>query len=420
MRLPLIDKQGNFGSIAGLPPAQPYLIEAGLTEAAQLVFRDAQSLSEADFDLTADAKHFEPQVLPVPFPNLLVNGHVQLAGTIFPPHNMSDVLRSCRKLLRHPSSSNEELARVICGPDFPTGGVICKPGQLATIYETGRGTLTARGRVEIEDKVIVVKEIPFLNHRDTIVRQLAKVAIDSRGQIVSVEDHSGLREEVSIKIWVARNIKPKEVVGQLFEHTDLEVDYDVHLQAIVGGRPQTLSLKQVLQRFLDFRLSVLCRTAEFEKFELDDRLQLLDALFMVLSRVGSVVELHALLSSGEVEDRLSEIRLTKTRMKAALGQARFDQFIERTGDLEEFVLNEHQIVALKKLPLNALMQLNRQVLINQRKRLLRRQRQLVKLREDQKNVQLEFADDQESIIQCDHAPVRRTTIANRSRVDSEI
>jgi len=277
MRAPLVDGQGNFGSVDGDPPAAMRYTEARLEALAEEMMADLDH-ETVDFVPNYDETTEEPTVLPAPFPNLLVNGSVGIAvgmATNIPPHNLGEVVDATIWLIEHPEADRlartQQVLRLVEGPDFPTGAIIAGRGGIAQAYQTGRGSVTVRARSEIEpaprgDRAsIVVTEIPYQVNKAKLLEKIAELVHDRTIEgIADIRDESD-RDGLRIVIELKRGEVPDVVLNNLYKHTPLQTSFGIIMLAIVGGRPQVLPLVDLLDHFVHFRRDVVRRRTEFER-----------------------------------------------------------------------------------------------------------------------------------------------------------
>ena len=270
-RYPLVDKQGNFGSVAGLPPAAMRYTEARMSPFAALMLEDIK-LDTVDFVPNYDESRTEPTVLPAKLPNLLVNGGSGIAvgmATSIPPHNLGEVCRGIVALIDNPHLSVPELMEFIPGPDFPTGGIICGKTAIWKGYETGRSTVIVRSKTTIEERKsdrfrIIVNDIPYQQSRDAVHKKIADAANEGRiPGIAGVRDESDLKEPVRLVIDLKKDVDPEVVLNQLYKFTPVQDSFSIILLALVDGKPRTLSLKEMLQEFIRHRVTVIRRRTQF-------------------------------------------------------------------------------------------------------------------------------------------------------------
>lgn len=302
MRLPLIDGQGNFGSMDPDPPAAMRYTEARLARAANYLMEDLDK-DTVDFQPNYDASEREPQVLPARFPNLLVNGAGGIAvgmATNIPPHNLGEVVDACLayidKTMAGESISIDELIEIVPGPDFPTGAIILGKAGARSAYHTGRGSIIVRSRHVIEEgrgdrRSIVLTAIPFQQGKNALVEKIAEAAKDKRIEGVSdIRDESN-REGVRIVIDLKRDATPEVVLNQLWRHTPAQGSFPANMLAIRGGRPETLNLKDIIQAFVQFREQVITRRSKFELNKARDRAHILLGLVIAVTNLDEVVRI---------------------------------------------------------------------------------------------------------------------------------
>jgi DNA gyrase subunit A len=299
MRLPLVDGQGNFGSMDGDPPAAMRYTEARLTRVASDALLEDIDRDTVEFQPNYDETKEEPTVLPARYPNLLVNGAGGIAvgmATNIPPHNLGEVIDACCAYIDNPELTVDELMEIIPGPDFPTGGVILGRGGIRDGYHTGRGALRLRGKTHIEDirkdrRAIIVTEVPYQVNKARMVERIAEVVRHK-----TVEGISDLRDEsdrqgVRVVIELRREAEPEVVLNQLYRHTPLQSTFGINMVAINGGRPETLDLKQIVSAFIAFREEVITRRTIFELSKARDRAHVLVGLAIAVANIDTVIAL---------------------------------------------------------------------------------------------------------------------------------
>ncbi|NYD92247.1 DNA gyrase subunit A [Sphingomonas melonis] len=298
MRLPLIDGQGNFGSMDPDPPAAMRYTEARLARAANYLMEDLDK-DTVDFQPNYDASEREPQVLPARFPNLLVNGAGGIAvgmATNIPPHNLGEVVDACIAYIDNGAITIDELIEIVPGPDFPTGAIILGKAGARSAYHTGRGSIIVRSRHIIEEsrgdrRSIVLTAIPFQQGKNALVEKIAEAAKDKRIEGVSdIRDESN-REGVRIVIDLKRDATPDVVLNQLWRHTPAQGSFPANMLAIRGGRPETLNLKDIIQAFVQFREQVITRRSKFELNKARDRAHILLGLVIAVTNLDEVVRI---------------------------------------------------------------------------------------------------------------------------------
>jgi DNA gyrase subunit A len=298
MRVPLIDGQGNFGSVDGDAPAAMRYTEVRLARAASLLLDDIDQ-DTVDYQPNYDETEREPKVLPARFPNLLVNGGNGIAvgmATNIPPHNPGEIIDATLALIAEPDTPLEELMRIVPGPDFPTGGIIIGRSGIRTAFETGRGSITIRARAEFEEirrdrEAIVINEIPYQVNKSTLLERIGELVrakqIEGIGEMRDESDRSGMRIVIELK----RDATPEVVLNQLFRFTQLQVTFGVNMLALDGGRPRQMGLKDALQCFIAFREEVILRRARFELGKARDRAHLLVGLAIAVANIDEVIRL---------------------------------------------------------------------------------------------------------------------------------
>jgi len=298
MRVPLIDGQGNFGSMDPDPPAAMRYTEARLAKVANFLLGDIDK-DTVDFTPNYDASEREPQVLPARFPNLLVNGAGGIAvgmATNIPPHNLGEVLAACRAYIEDPTVSSEALMEHVKGPDFPTGGFILGQSGIRSAYTTGRGSIMMRSRYVIEEgrgdrRSIVLTAIPYQVGKSGLVEKIAEAAKDKRVEGISdIRDESN-RQGVRIVIDLKRDATPEVVLNQLWRHTPAQTSFPANMLAIRGGRPETLALRDIIESFVRFREEVITRRSKFELLKARERAHILLGLVVAVTNLDEVVKL---------------------------------------------------------------------------------------------------------------------------------
>ncbi|HEY6703597.1 MAG TPA: DNA gyrase subunit A [Xanthobacteraceae bacterium] len=298
MRLPLIDGQGNFGSVDGDPPAAMRYTECRLARPAMELLEDIDK-DTVDFQSNYDGNEKEPVVLPARFPNLLVNGAGGIAvgmATNIPPHNLGEVIDACVALIDNPGLRVDELIDIIPGPDFPTGGIILGRAGIRAAYETGRGSIVMRGKVEIETlrgerEAIIVSEIPYQVNKAAMVERIAELwrekKIDGISALRDESDREGYRVVVEIK----RDAMADVVLNQLYRYTPLQSTFGANVVALEGGRPLVMNLRDLLVSFVTFREEVISRRTKHLLSKARDRAHVLVGLAIAVANIDEVIKL---------------------------------------------------------------------------------------------------------------------------------
>ncbi len=381
MRETLIDKQGNFGSIAGLGPAAMRYTEARLSQAAAELLDDLER-DTVDFVPTYDQQRSEPVVLPSRIPNLLVNGSQGIAvgmATSIPPHNLREVADAVTLLIDSPDATIEDIMEVMPGPDFPTGGVICGRLGIQQGYVTGRSTLTLRAKVDSETEknteVIVVKEIPYLDTRDRIKAKLEDLAKEDRikgiAKVVDLTDRKTPPWQVRLHIYLRRDADRDVVLNQLYKYSPLQQTVSVILLALVGNRPQTLSIKDLLQEFLRHRVVVIRRRTEFLLEEARKRKHTVEGLLIAQIDIDQVIQtIRSSPSRAEAKLRLQQIQVPAELVARALRDEGFVLYQEEHGSRDTYSLSANQAEAIVSMQLGSLANLERENLQGEHRQLL--------------------------------------------------
>ncbi len=298
MRLPLIDGQGNFGSVDGDPPAAMRYTEVKLEKVAQALVEDLDK-DTVDFQDNYDNSETEPQVLPARFPNLLVNGAGGIAvgmATNIPPHNLAEVINASIALFDNPAMTIDELIEIVPGPDFPTAGQILGRGGIRQAYHNGRGSILMRGKVEVETvrkdtQALVITEIPYQVNKASMIEKIAELVRDKRIEgIRDVRDESD-RDGMRVVIELKRDAVADVILNQLYRFSDLQKSFGCNLVALNGGRPEQLNLKDMLQAFNAFREEVVSRRTKFLLGKARDRAHVLVGLAIAVANVDEVIRL---------------------------------------------------------------------------------------------------------------------------------
>jgi DNA gyrase subunit A len=298
MRLPLIDGQGNFGSMDPDPPASMRYTEARLAKVADSLLADIDK-NTVDFADNYDGSESEPQALPARFPNLLVNGAGGIAvgmATNIPPHNLGEVIDGCLATMENPAITTDELMQIIPGPDFPTAPLILGQGGARNAYNTGRGSILMRARHEIETgrgdrRSIVLTSIPYQVGKNGLVEKIAEAAKDKRIEGISdIRDESN-REGVRVVVDLKRDATPEVVLNQIWRNTPAQSSFPANMLAIRGGRPEVLGLKDIITSFISFREEVITRRTKFELNKARDRAHILLGLVIAVTNLDEVVRI---------------------------------------------------------------------------------------------------------------------------------
>jgi len=357
MRYPLIEGQGNFGSIDGDPPAAQRYTECRLSALGEELLKDIEK-ETVDFIYNYDGTRKEPLVLPSPLPQLLLNGTLGIAvgmATNIPPHNLSEVMDALIYLLDHPQAQTEELFEFIKGPDFPTGGIIYDQKGLISVYSQGRGAILMRGKAEIEEKKdgsyqIIITEIPFQVLKSNLIEEMARLV--SEKKIEGIKDIRDLsdREGTRIVIDIRKGYQPQRILNRLYKFTNLQKTFHLNMLALVDGiQPEILSLAEVLNRFLQHRKEVVMRRTRFDLEKAKERAHILEGLMIALKNIDKVI---------------STIKKSKDREEA------------KTNLMKGFKLSEKQAIAILEMRLQTLAGLERKKIEDELREVLERIKEL--------------------------------------------
>ena len=364
LRVPLIDGQGNFGSMDPDPPAAMRYTEARLAKVANFLLADIDK-STVDFQPNYDASEREPQVLPARFPNLLVNGAGGIAvgmATNIPPHNLGEVLAACRAYIDDPAITTEGLMEHVKGPDFPTAPLILGTAGIRAAYTTGRGSILMRSRHHVEEgrgdrRSIVLTAIPYQVGKNGLVEKIAEAAKDKRIEGVSdIRDESS-REGVRVVIDLKRDATPDVVLNQLWRHTPAQSSFPANMLAIRGGRPETLALRDIIESFVKFREEVITRRSKHELAKARERAHILLGLVIAVTNLDEVVKLiRGSGSPAEAREKLLDRKWPGEEIRPYIALV---EAVEPQGKSDTYQLTEPQVRAILELRLHRLTALGR-------------------------------------------------------------
>jgi DNA gyrase subunit A len=396
LRYPLIDGQGNFGSIDGDPAAAYRYTESRLKPLAEELLADIAK-DTVDFIPNFDESTEEPLVLPTRVPNLLVNGSDGIAvgmATKIPPHNLTEVVNAAILMIEKPTVTLDEVLELVPGPDFPTGGYIYGRKGIKSAYQTGRGQFTMRAKAAIERQTkekeqIVITEIPYQVNKARVIERIAHLVQDKKIEGISdIRDESD-REGMRIVVEIKRGEQPEIVLNNLYKHTQLQENFGMILLAIVNGQPRELPLMEAIQHFIDHRVSVVRRRTAYDLRKAQERAHILEGFLKALSHLDAIIKL---------------IRASKTPAEA------------RTGLMETFDFSQRQAQAILEMQLQRLTALERdkvqneydelQTKIAEYEEILRNEKVLRRLIvKELKEVQKEFGDERKTAIIDEQAEI---------------
>jgi DNA gyrase subunit A len=374
MRYPLVDGQGNFGSVDDDPPAAMRYTEAKLDRLAMEMLRDLD-MDTVDFGPNYDGQHQEPLVMPARFPNLLVNGSSGIAvgmATNIPPHNLREVIDATVAYVENPSLTVDELMHHVRGPDFPTGGIILGRSGIRDAYETGRGRVRVQARAHIEPlshgkEAIIVTELPYQVKKGGdggLIQKIAALAQEKRiAEISDLRDESdkrGMRLVIELK----RDVIPKVVLNKLFKHTPMQTTFGVNIVALVDGVPRTLSLREVIHHYVEHQREVVVRRTKHELAQREARAHILEGLLIALANLDAVIELirashdresarEQLIERFELSliqaQAILDLRLSQlTALESDQIKQEHADMLERIGELRAILGDELRVLALIK------------------------------------------------------------------------
>ncbi len=419
MRHVLIDKQGNFGSIAGLPPAAMRYTEARLSPIAALMLEDLK-LDTVDYIPTYDERRLEPTVLPSKFPNLLVNGANGIAvgmATSIPPHNLGEICDALIRVIDEPEVSIDELMEIVPGPDFPTGGVICGRSGIRRGYHTGRSTIVMRARTRVEEHGknrfrIVVSEIPFQQARDRVEERIA--ALVNEGKITGISatrNESDLKEPVRLILELKRDADPDIVLNQLYQFSPLQDSFSLIFLALVDGKPRVLSLKELLEEFIRHRETVIRRRTQYLLARARQRKHMVEGLLLAYANIDEVIRvIRASKTQDEAKQRLMEISTPAAILRRALGDEGFAAFEAERGRQETYHLTPVQADGILRMTLGQLVNLEQEKLGGEHRELLQKIVEYLRILSDRQNV-LDIIREDLRELRRKHADPRRTEIS---------
>ena len=337
-RYMLVDGHGNFGSVDGDGAAAMRYTEARMSKIAVEMLRDINK-DTIDFQDNYDGTEKEPVVLPARFPNLLVNGATGIAvgmTTNIPPHNLSETISALHVLMDHPDATTADLMQALPGPDFPTGGVVMGKSGIRHAYETGRGTIVLRGKVDVQTEKsgrerIVITEIPYMVNKAKMVERIADLVHEKKiDGIVTLRDESD-RDGMRIVIDVRRDASASVILNNLYKLTPLQTGFSFNMVAIVNGAPKVLSLKQILQYYLDHQENVIRRRTQYDLKKAKAREHILEGLRIALDHIDEII---TIIRSSETGDKAKVILMDKFNLSDKQSQAILDMRLVRLTGLE--------------------------------------------------------------------------------------
>ena len=401
MRYMLVDGQGNFGSVDGAPPAAYRYTEARMSRIALEMLTDIHK-ETVPFIPNYDDRLKEPEVLPSRFPNILVNGSIGIAvgmATNIPPHNLGEVIDGIHVLIQNPDCTMDELMACIQGPDFPTGGIIMGRSGIRAAYATGRGKITLRGQTHFEKvrgrQSIIITEIPYMVNKARLIENIASLSKDKRIEgIYHIQDESS-REGMRIVVELKKDANEQIVLNKLFSYTQLQDTVSVNMLALVNGEPKTLSLKQMLEQYLQFQVEVITNRTRFDLEKAKKRAHILQGFVVAIDHIDEVIAiLRSSKTIPEGKERL-KARFADVDMSAVLDRSQYDV---DTYHLEHKVgLTDEQADAIVQMRLGALTGMERQKVTDELYGLVQKISDLIDILGDRSRVYQIIEDDLQEI-----------------------
>jgi len=347
LRYPLVDGQGNFGSIDGDPPAAMRYTETRLAKIAHELLADIEK-ETVDFTPNFDESLQEPVVLPTKVPNLLVNGSSGIAvgmATNIPPHNLGEVVDGLVRVIEDPDVSIDELIKLIPGPDFPTRGYIYGRGGIREAYTTGRGIITLRAKAHVEKmrggrEAIIVTELPYQVNKASLMEKIGELVRDKKIEGISERRDESSREGIRIVLELGRGEMAQIVINQLYKHTQMQTTFGVIMLALVGRRPQVVNLKQMLQEFVAFRREVVTRRTKYDLARAEERAHILEGLRKAVDQLDLVIRL---IRQAESPDAAKDALMRQLALSEIQAKAILDMRLQRLTQLERHkIVEEHE------------------------------------------------------------------------------
>ena len=353
MRYPLVDGQGNFGSIDGDPAAAYRYTECRLQEIAEELLADLDK-DTVDFQPNFDEKEHEPVVLPARIPNLLVNGSTGIAvgmATNIPPHNLTEIVDACCALIDEPELELDKVAKMIKGADFPTGGLICGKQGIKDYLLTGRGSLKIRGRIGVEEvkggkERLIISEVPYNVNKASLIERMAQLVNDKKlDDISDIRDESN-KDGIRVVIELKRDALPKVVINNLFKHTQLEDTFGVIMLAIDHGRPRVMNIKQMIECYIAHRKEVITRRTKFELQKAEERAHILEGFRIALDNIDAIVKI--IKSADDREDAKKKL-MDKFKLSELQCNAILEMRLYQLTGLERDKIEEEYLELIKRI-----------------------------------------------------------------------
>src|SRR5438094_1647941 len=347
LRYPLVDGQGNFGSIDGDPAAAMRYTEARMARIAHEMLADIDK-DTVDFVPNYDDNETEPVVLPTRIPNLLVNGSAGIAvgmATNIPPHNLTEVVDGMVALIERPDTTIEQLMKIISGPDFPTAGYIYGTGGIHEAYTTGRGTITLRAKSHAEKlrggrDAIIITELPYQVNKASLIEKISELSREKKIEGISEIRDESSREGIRVVLELSRGEIPQIVMNQLYKHTQMQTTFGIIMLALVDRRPQIVNLKQMLEAFVRFRREIVTRRTRFDLARAEERAHILAGLRKAVEHLDEVIRL---IRQAESPDAAKDALMARLDLSEIQAKAILDMRLQRLTQLERHkVVEEHE------------------------------------------------------------------------------
>ncbi|HEY7648864.1 MAG TPA: DNA gyrase subunit A [Methylomirabilota bacterium] len=347
LRYPLVDGQGNYGSVDGDPPAAMRYTEARLAKIAHEMLADIDK-DTVDFVSNFDESEREPTVLPTRLPNLLVNGSAGIAvgmATNIPPHNLTEVIDALVMLVDDPATSLEQLMKVVTGPDFPTAAYIYGTGGIREAYSTGRGTITLRAKAHAEKmrggrEAIIISELPYQVNKAGLIEKISELSREKKIDGISeIRDESN-REGIRVVLELGRGGIPQIILNQLYKHTQMQTTFGIIMLALVDRRPQVVNLKEMLEAFVRFRREIVTRRTRYDLARAEERAHILAGLRKAVEHLDLVIRL---IRQAESPDAAKDALMSRLELSEIQARAILDMRLQRLTQLErDKIIEEHQ------------------------------------------------------------------------------
>src|SRR5882762_7660072 len=352
LRYPLIDGQGNFGSIDGDPAAAMRYTEARMARIAHELLADIDK-DTVDLVPNYDENEQEPVVLPTRIPNLLVNGSAGIAvgmATNIPPHNLSEVVDALVRLVDDPSATLEQLMKVVTGPDFPTAGYIYGTGGIREAYTTGRGSITLRAKAHAEKmrggrEAIIISELPYQVNKATLIEKISELMKEKRLEGISEIRDETNREGIRVVLELGRGEIPQVILNQLYKHTQMQTSFGIIMLALVDRRPQVVNLKEMLEAFVNFRREIVTRRTRYDLARAEERAHILAGLRKAVEQLDLVIRI---IRGADSPDAAKDALMVRLELSEIQAKAILDMRLQRLTQLERHkIVEEHeQVLAL--------------------------------------------------------------------------